>query len=49
MADTPPQEPTHEMICASDGQDGCFGSVSARMYRAMVAARPTCIQPPQQE
>lgn len=35
-----PEEPTHEMVCAGDGQDPGFGSLSARIYRAMVVAAP---------
>lgn len=36
-----PKEPTHEMICAGDGQDRGFGSISAKVYRAMLSALPS--------
>ena len=35
-----PREPTEAMICAGDGKDPGFGSLSATIYRAMLAAAP---------
>jgi hypothetical protein len=37
-----PEEPTHEMVCAGDRKDpgSGFGSMSAHIYRAMLAAAP---------
>jgi hypothetical protein len=37
-----PEEPTEEMVCAGDRKDpgSGFGSLSARIYRAMLAAAP---------
>lgn len=35
-----PREPTEAMIHAGDGHDPGFGSLSGRIYRAMLAAAP---------
>lgn len=31
-------EPTHEMVCAGDGKDPGFGSLSGEIWRTMIKA-----------
>lgn len=35
-----PREPTPAMVCAGDGQDPGFGSMSEKIWRAMLSASP---------